>query len=44
MTTADGDDPIVKKTVDLKVETHEIGTTTGDDHVDGIVTDDGTVT
>jgi hypothetical protein len=44
--TADGDDPIVKKAVDLKVETQEIGTTTGDDHdvgtstVDGIKTND----
>jgi hypothetical protein len=40
--TADGDEPIATIWVDGSDETHEIGTTTGDENpVDGMATDDG---
>jgi len=40
----DGDEATTTTSVDDKLETHEIGTTTGDDQVDGMVTVAGTET
>jgi len=42
--TADGDEAMVMTTDDGKLSTHETGTTTGLDQVDGTVTTDGTKT
>jgi hypothetical protein len=42
--TADGDDPIAITCDDGSDETHEIGTTTGDEKLDGITTEVGTKT
>jgi hypothetical protein len=38
---ADGDDPIEMRADDGSDETHEAGTTTGDEKLDGTTTDDG---
>jgi hypothetical protein len=40
----DGDEATMMTSVAGKLETHEAGTATGDDQVDGTVTNDGTKT
>jgi hypothetical protein len=42
--TTEGDEAITITSVAGKLETHEAGTATGDDQVDGTVTTDGTKT